>query len=281
VRILVTGGSGFIGGRLLARADPAWERTATYLHRPGPARGVAWRPLDLRDEQSVEASLRGQAGAVVIHTAYSKAEVEQVVAAGTGRLAAAAARVGARVLLISSDQVFDGTRGWYSEEAPPAPVNAYGAAKLAAERAVLDVGGCVIRTSLVFELWPPDPGNRELIVEPVARGERPQLFTDEWRCPIHVDDLVDALLEVACWPVARWERLPAGGVLHVAGPQRVDRYALGCRLAPRWGIDPARLAAASLAASGLRRPADCSLESGLARRLLRTHVRSLDEVLAA
>jgi dTDP-4-dehydrorhamnose reductase len=217
----------------------------------------------------------------VIHAAYSKVAADQVVAAGTARLAAAAARVSARVLLISSDQVFDGTRGWYAEEAPPAPVNAYGAAKLAAERAVLDVGGCVVRTSLVFEVWPPDPGNRELIVDPVARGERPQLLTDEWRCPIHVNDFADALLELACWSAASWARLPAGGVLHVAGPQRIDRYALGCRLAPRWGIDPSRLAAASLAVSGLRRPADCSLDSARARQLLQTHVRSLDEVLTA
>jgi dTDP-4-dehydrorhamnose reductase len=158
-------------------------------------------------------------------------------------------------------------------------VNPYGRAKWAAERAVRAAGGCVVRTSLVYRPRPPDPTNQDLILAPLARGERPRLFTDEYRSPIYLDDLVDALLEVAAWPPGAWTALPAGGILHVAGPERLDRYTFGCRLAPFLGVERRQLEAATLAASGLARPADCSLDSTHARERLRTVLRPLSAVL--
>jgi dTDP-4-dehydrorhamnose reductase len=281
VRLLVTGGSGFIGGRALERAPSDWELTATYLRHPCDSPGTRWHRLDLRDAPAVETCLMGARPSVILHTAYSKAEPEAVIAHGTRHLVEAAGRVGARVLLISTDQVFDGRRGGYREGDRPAPVNPYGQAKWTAERAVQAAGGCVVRTSLVYRLRPPDPTNADLILAPLARGQRPRLFTDEYRSPIYLDDLVDALLELAAWPPGAWGVLPAGGVLHVAGPERLDRYTFGCRLAPCLAVEARQLEASTLGASGLARPADCSLDSAHARACLRTALRSLAEVLGA
>src|SRR5579884_88847 len=280
-RLLVTGGSGFVGRRLLERAGPGWERAATYLRAASPVDGVVWQRLDLRDGAAVDACLAAARPDVVIHTAYDKADAEAVIARGTAHLTAAAARVGARVLLISTDLVFDGRRGRYREEDPPTPLDAYGTAKVAAERVVQAAGGLVARTSLVYRVHPPDRGNEALLVAPLARGETPCLFVDEYRCPIHVDDLADALLELAAWPTAAWAALPGGGILHVARPERLDSYTFGTRLAPYLGIDPCRLRTGTLAASGLVRAADCSLDTSRARAALRTRLRPLAEVLAA
>lgn len=280
-RLLITGGSGFVGGRLLERAGPDWERAATYLRGSPRLPGVSWQQMDLRDATAVEACLAAVRPDLVIHTAYDKSDAQAVIADGTAHLVAAAARVGARVLLTSTDLVFDGRRGGYREEDPPCPLESYGTAKVAAERAVLAAGGMVARTSLVYRIRPPDPGNHALLIAPIARGETPCLFTDEYRTPIHVDDLADALLELATWPPAAWAALPGGGILHVAGPERLDRYTFGRRLAPFLGVDLARVRAGTLAARGLVRAADCSLDSSRARGLLRTRLRPLDEVLVS
>jgi dTDP-4-dehydrorhamnose reductase len=280
-RLLITGGSGFIGGRLLERAGPGWERSSTYLRAEPFLAGVDWHRLDLRDAMAVEACLGAVRPELVIHTAYDKSDAEAVIARGTSHLCAAARRVAARVLMTSTDLVFDGRRGSYREDDPPCPLDGYGAAKVAAERVVLSGGGLVARTSLVYRIHPPDPANHALLVAPIARGEIPCLFTDEYRTPIHVDDLADALLELATWPPEAWAALPGGGILHVAGPERLDRYTFGRRLAPVLGVDLARLRAGTLAASGLLRAADSSLDSSRARELLGTRLRPLDEVLAS
>jgi dTDP-4-dehydrorhamnose reductase len=278
-RLLVTGGTGFVGGRLLERAGPTWETTGTYHASAPPARPWAWQPLDLRDPAAVDACLDAVRPALVIHAAYDKAAPEAVIAGGTTHFLAAATRVGARVLFISTDLVFDGRQGHYREEDPPAPLGAYGAAKVVAEQAVLAAGGLVVRTSLVYRLRPPDPANQALLIGPLARGETPCLFTDEYRTPIHVDDLADALLEIAAWPPAAWAALPAGGILHVGGPERLDRYTFARRLAPHLGVDLERLRAGTLAASGLVRAADTSLDTSRACARLRTPLRPLDAVL--
>ncbi|MBX5492489.1 MAG: sugar nucleotide-binding protein [Chloroflexi bacterium] len=281
MRLLITGGSGFVGRHVLARLPPTCQWTATYYRRPPAEPGPRWWPLDLRDAAAVRAVVRAARPDTILHLAYDKAD-PAVTAAGTQHLVEAATAVGARVLLLSTDQVFDGRRGGYREEDPPAPVNAYGAAKLAAEEAVVAASGLVVRTSLVYRLAPPDPGNHALLLAPLAQGRTPRLFVDERRSPIYVEDLAAALLELLIPPLREaWERLGVARRLHVAGPEALDRYTFACQLAPCFGIPITRLQAARLATSGLDRPADCSLDSRRARALLRTPLRAVATVLAA
>ena len=132
-------------------------------------------------------------------------------------------------------------------------------------------GGVVARTSLIYGFDPPDPTTRRLIAEPLRRGERPRLFVDEFRCPVYADDLADGLLELA--------GNAYHGVLHVSGPQRLSRYDFGLRLADVLAVDSSQLEPARQPDSGLVRPADCSLDIGLAQQVLRTRLRSVDEAI--
>jgi dTDP-4-dehydrorhamnose reductase len=261
------------------RRAEADDLAATYLRSRRPVGPATWYQLDIRDGAAVLDCMRAARPDVVIHTAYDTRDLEAVIVRGTANIIASAKAVGARVLLISTDAVFDGRRGAYREEDIPTPITEYGQAQAAAEREMLAAHGVVVRTSLVYRVYPPDPANRALLHAPIAQGARPRLYTDEYRCPIHVDDLADGLLELAAWLPSRWAQLPAGGVLHVAGPERLDRDSFACRLAPHFGLDPAQFQAAIRSASPLQRPADCSLDTSLARTLLQTRLRSLDEVL--
>jgi len=121
--------------------------------------------------------------------------------------------------------VFSGRDVHYDESAPPDPVYPYGAAKAAAETAVRAIApaAAVVRTSLIIG---GRRGVHERLTHRLASGEADGvLFTDEIRTPVHVDDLADAVLELA------GSGYP--GILNVAGSDAVSRYDLGVLVARR------------------------------------------------
>ncbi|WP_018826034.1 sugar nucleotide-binding protein [Salinispora arenicola] len=112
-------------------------------------------------------------------------------------------------MYVSSDAVFSGREVDYDESAPPDPIYRYGAAK-AAETAVaaVDPAAAVARTSLILGYG---RGQHEILTRELIAGRvQGALFTDMVRKPVHVDDLADALLELASSNYR--------GVLNVAGP---------------------------------------------------------------
>jgi dTDP-4-dehydrorhamnose reductase len=221
------------------------------------------RQLDVRDVQAVQRLIGEVRPQVVIDcVAVPKPELlGPVVVDGARNLARASAAAGAVHILLSTDNVFDGCQGWYGEEDPVSPVHAYGKAKAAAEELVLRLAHhpVVIRTSLVCGLEPLDPRSR-WVVDALRGGEPIQLFTDEFRCPIWVDDLVAAIVELSEGSYR--------GILHVVGPERHSRYEIGAMLAAWLGLDRKPLVPALACRTDLRRTLDGSLATGRARRVL-------------
>jgi dTDP-4-dehydrorhamnose reductase len=149
--ILVTGAQGQMGFELARLLVPLGEVVATDRSQ-----------LDLADPDAIVAAMRGARPAVVVnagaYTAVDRAETEGALALAVngrapGILAEEAKRLGALLVHYSTDYVFDGTRTTpYPEDAPTAPQNAYGASKLAGERAIAATGAraLVLRTSWVY-----------------------------------------------------------------------------------------------------------------------------------
>ncbi|NNJ10638.1 SDR family oxidoreductase [Chloroflexales bacterium ZM16-3] len=276
-RLFITGGTGYLGGALLRlAAGRGYTLGASYLSQQPPGvPGIAWARLDIRDPQAVHEVLQSFRPDVVIHTAFVQYEPDlmAITAEGSGHVAQAAAELGARLIHMSSDVIFDGERAEpYTEAEPPAPISAYGEAKAAAERLVAAAypGAAIIRTSLIYGFEPLDRQTRfALEIADGQRGDR--LFSDEYRCPIFVDDLAAALLELA--------EIDYAGVLHVAGAERVSRYEMGTLLARALGYDPARIQAGRSADLPVRRPRNCALNIGRASALLHTRLRGLRELL--
>lgn len=274
--LLVTGGTGYLGFELI-RLAAGRRLAATHLaSEPRPARGVEWLRLDVRDAAAVRQALDRLRPAAVVHTAYRQ-EGEGARATnvdGSDAVARAAAAVGARLLHISTDVLFDGTKtGPYTEDDPPSPLTDYGRSKADAERAVL--GGhpraLIVRTSLMY--GGREPSRHERLAREAASGDAAMtFFDDELRSPVLVGELAAALLEL----VDRDE----SGILHVAGPETVSRYEFAVLIARANGLAAGRIRRGSLAASGLTRPANCALDSSRARALLRTGLRGVHEYAA-
>ncbi|MFC7533101.1 sugar nucleotide-binding protein [Actinoplanes sp. GCM10030250] len=270
-RVLITGGSGSLGRRVVARAAAAgWEPVGTYLST-ATSGGVR---LDIRDPGDVRRVLGEVRPVALIHTAAGRDRNDwPATADGAANVAVAAANAGVRLVHVSSDAIFSGRAGEYDEDALPDPVYPYGAAKAAAETAVRAVlpSAAVVRTSLILG---DGNGAHEILTHDLIAGRvSGALFTDEIRKPVHVDDLADALLELAAGSYA--------GVLNVAGTDPISRYDLGVLVARRDGLDPSAIPATSLAALGLNRPPDLRLITDRAAGLLGTRLRGAHEFLAA
>ncbi len=276
-RALITGGSGYLGNWLVRLAPPTWDITATYWTQPAAAPGATWRHLDVRDAAAVMAVIGEVMPEVVIHTAAANpganADFTAVNVDGTRAVARAVAAIGGRLIHLSTDVVFDGERGNYTEEDIPNPITDYGRSKALAEAEVQACGvrALIVRTSLIYGRRPPLDRQTLWILNSVQNGAPIALFTDELRNPIWVESLVGALWELADGDY--------NGVLHVAGAQALSRYEFGARLARFHGVAPDPIRAMSSRASGLIRPLDCTLDCSKARTLLRTPLPGVDTVL--
>jgi dTDP-4-dehydrorhamnose reductase len=264
--LLITGASGYLGAELARRAPGA---TGTHLTAECPG-GVR---LDVREADAVAGLVGELRPRAVIHTAYREtgSEAEGVNVEGSRNVARAAAEVGARLVHVSTDLIFDGGLGRpYTEADEPRPILEYGRQKLAAEAAVRELlpGALVVRTSLIYGGAEPSRHER------VALGaDGMKFFTDELRSPAQVGDLAAALLELA--------RSDRAGVLHVAGADGVSRHEFARLVVAACGGDPDALASGLAAEHPTPRPLDCRLDSSRAQAMLRTRLRGVREVLCA
>jgi dTDP-4-dehydrorhamnose reductase len=269
MKLLITGASGYVGAGVLKCAPNAWQIAATYFANRTERDGVSAFRVDVRDAGAVNRLFEEFRPQVVIHTAalMTGAEMMATNADGTRHIARAAKQSGARLIHMSSDVIFDGEHAPYAENAMPAPITPYAESKARAEEIVRNeyLTPVIVRTSLVYGFDPMDPRTRQTLA-----GEMPHLFTDEYRCPIFVDDLANALIELAQNNFA--------GVIHIAGAQRVSRYDFGLKLAQAFHVEPKFTPAVS-AASPIPRPRDCTLNISLAQQVLRTRLRGVDKVM--
>lgn len=271
--VLVIGGSGFLGQEVTRQSRRAGARVAATFHRHAlPIAGVDWRGLDIRHRDDVTALVQQTRPAVIINTAFQQADWATT-ADGAMHVAAASAAVGARLVHVSSDAVFSGRAQRYDETCPPDPITPYGAAKAAAETAIkgLDPTAVIARTSLIIG---DGDSTHETYVHSLASGATAGvLFTDDVRCPVHVNDLASALLELAASPHC--------GFHHVAGAEAVSRHELGVLIARRDGLDETTLPTGLRARTGPPGPLDVRLDCTMTQSRLTTRLRGAHEFLTA
>lgn len=282
-RLLVTGGSGLIGGSVCALAASDWRVTGTFHANKPSLAGVDWRQLDITDASSVGALVRGVKPEVIIHTAavadIDVCERDPHVAwrtnvEGTRNLVAAAEKLSARLVHLSTSTVFDGERGNYRESDPTRPINVYARTKIASEAEALSgERNAVVRTTLVLGF--PWTAGRSFLADAVAKlksGMVLALPKNEIRNPIDTWTLASCLLELAS--------SHHSGIFHIAGLESLSRFEMGLKVAERAGADRSLVVPLEKLPPGRApRPLDASLNTEKARSMLKTTLPNCAEAI--
>ncbi len=283
--VFITGASGFVGNYLLKTAPESVEVLAQFRRNRPAVCAPHCRFLQIDFLNTEFQFIQLYRPSVIIHTAAmaqldeceEKPQMAETLNAEVSRkLAEWAADIGARFILLSTDIVFDGKKGNYKETDKPHPINHYGATKARAEKWVLEANpdSVVVRTSIIYgKALGGRPTFTEVLLKRLRRGENVPVFTDQFRSPIYIEDLARALWELT--------ENDFRGILHVAGPERLSRQAIGQLVCQLFNLDENLLVPVRTQDIHLRspRPLDTSLNTELSRSVLRTTVLPMEQGL--
>jgi len=264
VTLLIAGADGQLGRELVRVASAT---------RPVVALGR--RDMDVTDPGAVQVAVAAHRPTVVVNCAAwtdvdgcetNPERADLANARAVSHLAEACAEVGAHLVPVSTDFVFDGAPGPdgtlapYGEDHPTNPLNVYGASKLAGEVAA-GVAATVVRTTWLQSA--DGPGMVGRILADLEEGSGVELLGDRRACPTFIVDLVPALLRLADERVA--------GVVHVVNEGVASWAEVGRMVATEVGADPDRIVSIAEADLGpprpARRPAYSALDVAALRRL--------------
>ena len=269
----VTGASGLIGQEIV--------NTTRLYNLPWNVRPLSRNDLDLLDRKAVEKLFKAERPQLIIHcAALSRSPAcegnptlaHQVNVELTRHLLELARD--ARFLFFSTDLVFDGQKGNYTENDSPNPLMVYGSTKLLAEKFVQQhPSHIIIRISLTGgNSRTKDRGFNEEMENAWRAGKVLNLFTDEFRCPMHAATPAKAVWELALQN--------ARGLFHLNGAEKLSRYDLGMLVASKHPeLNPQIVATSRRDYKGAPRPADTTLNCSKIAPLLSFKIPALSECL--
>ena len=238
-KLLIFGGSGFVGGNLVMTACKRNWEVSIADNRPIPQ--AEWWLVNILDREMVDKVIEDVKPTAVVNVAavadIDQAEREQELAdkvnvEGARYIAESCAKRGIRLVFFSSDAVFDGQGGLYDEEDIPNPINYYGRTKAEAEKAVLQAcpSAAIIRISLVLG-FPVTSGNSFFANLESKLREGREIFcpTDEVRTPVDVTTLSECVLELC--------ENDFSGLIHIGATDSLNRYELTRKITRRMGFD--------------------------------------------
>ena len=255
MKVVVTGAGGMLGSDVARVAAAQGHQVAAFDHDE----------LDVTNPASVERVIgRERPGAVLNCAAWtnvdgaeaSEKEAEIVNGEGAHFVASAAAEAGAKVLYVSTDYVFDGSkRGPYTESDEPNPINAYGRTKLAGERAtaLATKRSFIVRSSWLFG---PQGNNFVETMLRLGQGGGPVVVVhDQVGCPTYTGHLAVGLVRLI--------DSEAFGIHHMAGQGSCSWYEFAMEIFRQSEVVTRVMASSSdMMARPATRPANSVLGSG-------------------
>src|SRR5882672_10834304 len=251
------------------------EVAGVYCSHAWRVPGADAHKLDLRDFVATRRLVERLRPASIIHCAAATnvdwcednpAEADRLNIQVPVFLAQLAAELDAQFVQVSTDSVFDGERGNYSELDIPAPLNVYARTKLLAEQEVQRVHRSSLIARVTFYGW--NVQNKQSLAEWVlaglSAGKNVPGFTDVFFCPILANDLAEILLSMMSRHLH--------GIYNVVGAERLSKYEFARRLGAVFGLDVGQVVPVSIKDAALRapRPRDTSLTTKkIARELAR------------
>jgi len=281
-RLLVTGGSGLLGSKIVNQAKSEYVVVPTHHTRSFFPTSVK---LDVANKQEVFKVIQHFKPQIVIHTAaetnVDKCEINKTWAwkansEGTRNVVEACARINAKLIYISTDYVFDGDKGFYAEEDKPNPVNYYGQTKLRGEELVKTKSRdyVIVRASVIYGWHLRKANFTTWVINSLRGGKRIEVIDDHYNSPTLADNLAQALLEIT--------KKGLNGTYHTSGSERINRYEFAVKIAEMFHLDTGLIEPIKMTDLKIwvaKRPRDSSLCIDKAQKQLKTSLLRIEESL--
>ncbi len=234
--LLVTGAAGLLGRRILVQAAEDYHGVGTDLQPTDVS--CEFHQADITDNRRVKHLITQTRPDYVIHAAamtdVDGCETDQkkayaVNVAATRAIGEACAEIGCRLTYVSTDFVFDGEKGNYTEEDPVNPIGYYGKSKLLGEQSLqeLDLDCVIARTSVTYGWHPKNFNFAQWVITSLEQQKPIRIVTDQYGSPTLADNLADMLLSLR----------DKSGIYHAAGADRISRYDFATTAADVFGLD--------------------------------------------
>ena len=235
-KLLVTGANGLLGSKIVNAPD-AFTVIPTHRTKPLSPNSVK---LDLTDQKQVKELIDRLQPEVVIHTAsetnVDKCETDKenawkVNVDGTRNLAEACGKIHAKLVSISTDYVFDGEKGWYSEEDCPNPISHYGLTKLEGEKQVIKHCSdyAILRTSVLYGWHPWKLNFATWVIAKLRQNQEIMVVEDHINTPTLAENLAEMAVEIA--------EKDLQGLYHASGSERISRFDFAKKIADTFQLN--------------------------------------------
>ena len=250
MKILVTGAGGLLGSKVLeiARINSI------------DAVGFSHLEMDITNRNVINDIIGKERPDFVIHCAAitdvdycedHRKDAWDVNIIGTKNVLDACEKNGTKMILISTDFVFDGRKGMYKEDDIPNPINYYSLTKYESEKLVMNSDNFLIaRTSVLYGV-----GSRKFVswvMASLADKQKIEVYNDQYNSPTLNTDLAESLLTLC--------RKNASGLYHCAGSERISRYDFSLKIADIFGLDKGLISSVPSGMQKAERPRDTSLD---------------------
>ncbi len=244
-RILICGSNGLLGQRLalMLSTQTEFEVLNTSYHRSFvfDPQLFDYTQLDITKKSDAKSLISSFHPDVIFNAAATtnvdwceshRDQAWKVNVVGVENLLEATRKVGARLIHVSTDYVFDGKHGPYKEDDAPNPISYYGKTKLAGENAIRISGvpSAIVRTIVVYGNMIGKRGNFALwVIGNLRSGQPIRCAVDQVSSPTYVGDLASGLIRIF--------ELDRDGIYHICGAEQMSRYDFARKIADIFSLD--------------------------------------------
>ena len=272
MKFLVTGSAGLVGQNVVKDLLRKNHEVYSIYHDDPPTYGIPIS-LDLCDLEKIKHIMQKIQPETVIHLAamtnVDLCEIEKELAhtlnaKSTKTLAKETAKINAFFVYVSTDYVFDGTKGMRKEDDIPSPLGYYGKTKLEGEMSLNNMASnwAIARTSTPFGLHKTKKSFPLWVKENLESKKEIPVLVDQFTSPTYVGNLSKMLIEISTKQIV--------GIIHTAGATRISRYNLAELVADKLNLDKKLLKPANISEMNWKaqRPKDSSLDVSFATEIL-------------
>lgn len=235
MKFFITGGSGLLGERLAAIANDDYELVLS--HNSNPADNTV--KCDITDKNEVEKTVIENRPDVIIHCAAmtdvdlceDKTDLAyKINSEGTRNITKASEKTGAKIIYVSTDFVFDGEKGYYSEEDETNPLGIYAKSKYDGEIQVKKYSSnwAIARVSVLYG-WHKKQNFTTWVINQLRNNNPINIVTDQINSPTYADNAAEAIFEIA--------KQDKTGIFHTAGNDRINRFDFTKKIAEAFNLD--------------------------------------------